>query len=377
MFFDYLKIEQDFCYQLPSLGEFGFIGVHLDTGETQEFINMPTFEHEGSYCDKVYIKVNGSRLKMWGNPSRYGRVENLFGITSIDVCVDVFNKILSQYNLPPFTKCTRIFYGQSEDGTKAKKYSDGALIKELHITQNKSVGFGNVEHYLSGLATLGYRNSIPNLYTNGQTVDWLNKKGKGTGLIYPSVYNKAYELELHSLTKIKNKFGEQSQEFKELINVINFCKENGVARFELKLKSRYLQRENLNFYGLSDYSRLKQLSDDFLSIENKLRVTAMDFETISETLLNSGVVDSVRSANTTAMYALQWSHGQVFDLNKRQVQMHRSRLKKIGIDIAYKCDISKFSPVRVISTREVESKPLIMPSWYRAPAHHLTLLKAA
>ena len=210
------------------------------------------------------------------------------------------------------------------------------------------------------------------MHTNGETVDWLSKQGNAN-LIYPSVYNKAYELELHSLTKIKNKFGEHSQEYKNLLKVIEFCKEQGVARFEQKLKSRYLQKENLNFYGLSDYSKLKKLSDEFINIDEKLKVTAMDFETISETLLNNGVVDTLRSANTTAMYALQWSHGQVFDLSKAHIKRHRAKLRKIGIDIGRKCDLSKFSPVKVVSTREINVSNLIMPNWYKLPNYHLKL----
>ena len=210
------------------------------------------------------------------------------------------------------------------------------------------------------------------MHTNGETVDWLSKLGNAN-LIYPSVYNKAYELELHSLNKIKNKFGEQSSEYNHLLKVIDFCKQNGVARFEQKLKSRYLQKENLNFYGLSDYSRLKKLSDEFINIDEKLKVTAMDFETISETLLNNGVVDTVRSANTTAMYALQWSHGQVFDLSKAHIKRHRAKLRKIGIDIGRKCDLSKFSPVKVVSTREINVSNLIMPNWYKLPNYHLKL----
>lgn len=372
MFFDWLKIEQDFGYQLPLIGDFGYVGIHIDTGEQQEGIRIPAFKHEGSFCDSVLIKINGSILTMSGNPSRWGRIENLFGLPTVEACVNCFNSILRNLNLPEFTKCTRIFYGQSEDGSKVKKFSDGAIIKELHITENRAVGRGNVEHYISGLSTLNYRNSIARLHTNGETVDWLSKQGNAN-LIYPSVYNKAYELELHSLVKIKNKFGEQSQEYKKLLKVIDFCKEQGVARFEQKLKSRYLQKENLNFYGLSDYSKLKKLNDEFINIDEKLKVTAMDFETISETLLNAGIVDTVRSANTTAMYALQWSHGQVFDLSKRQVKEHRSRLRKIGIDIARKCDLSKFSPVKVVSTREITVSNLIVPNWYKLPNYHLKL----
>ncbi|MCQ9120821.1 hypothetical protein MUU45_000636 [Rodentibacter pneumotropicus] len=372
MFFDWLKIEQVFDCQVPLIGDFGFVGVHIETGEQQEGIRIPTFKHEGSFCDSVMIKINGSILTMSGNPSRWGRVENLFGLSSVEACVNVFNKILTELGLPNFTKCTQTWIGQSTENSKPRKYSDGAVIKELHITENRAVGGNNVEHYISGLATLNYRNSTARLHTNGQTVDWLSKQGNAS-LIYPSVYNKAYELELHSLTKIRNKFGEQSEQYQQLIKVIEYCKEQGVARFEQKLKSRFLQRENLHFYGLSDYSRLRELNKEFLNIDKRLKVTAMNFETISETLINSGVVDTVKAANTTAMYALQWSHGQVFDLSKAQVKVHRARLRKIGIDIANKCDISKFSPVKVVSTREIEVKPLIIPTWYQRSNHHLKL----
>lgn len=54
--------------------------------------------------------------------------------------------------------------------------ADGALIKELHITSNKSVGKGNEDDYISGLSTQPYRNSVPRLHSNGKSVDWLSKR---------------------------------------------------------------------------------------------------------------------------------------------------------------------------------------------------------
>lgn len=137
-------------------------------------------------------------------------------------------------------------------------------------------------------------------------------------LIYPTVYNKAHEMELHSLTKIKNRFSEQSREYNYLLDIISFCKENGVVRFEQKLKSRFLQKNALNYWGLSDYSILNKLHSDFLELDKKLSVNAMDFETISDHLVSSGVVETTRAANTTAMYAIQWFHGHVFDFNKNR-----------------------------------------------------------
>ncbi len=174
-------------------------------------------------------------------------------------------------------------------------------------------------------------------------------------------------MELHSLGKIIRTFGDESDEVHHIQNVIDYCRAVGLVRFELKLKNRYLQRNNLQYWGISDYSPLESLMDEFTNIDQKLSVTAMDFETISERLISSGIVDNIRAANTTAMYAIQWMHGHNFDLDKRQVKQHRARLRHIGIDIATKCNISRFSPVFVTACREVKSNVATPPSWYAMP----------
>ncbi|QXP22699.1 hypothetical protein [Actinobacillus pleuropneumoniae] len=63
------------------------IGIHLDTGEMQTGVRTGTYHHRGSYCDQVSIKISGSVIRMSGNPSRWNRLENLFGFDSIDSCV--------------------------------------------------------------------------------------------------------------------------------------------------------------------------------------------------------------------------------------------------------------------------------------------------
>lgn len=364
MFYDWLSIEQDFGYQLPIIGDVAYQRIYLETGEASS-LSQPVFSHKGSHCDSVKIHISGSVLRVSGNPSRWNRLENLFGLRTVDNCVSVFNQILKDLNLPPFTKCTELFTRTPKDA-KFEFFSDGAVIKELHITSNKIVGQGNENDYLAGLSTLNYRYSVPRLHSNGQSVDWLSKQGNAH-LIYPTVYNKAHEMELHSVTKIKNKFGEYSKELNYLKNVIDYCKENGVVRFEQKLKSRYLKRENLHYWGLTDYTRLNELHNEFLDLDKKLSVNAMDFETISEQLLRHGVVETTRSANTTAMYAIQWMHGHSFDFSKRHLQRHRACLRKIGIDIAQRCNLSKFSPVTVREIRQVQVSDCPVPSWYQMP----------
>jgi hypothetical protein len=374
MFFDWLTIEQDFGFQLPLLDGNAYARLVIEEGEVVETgaLCAPAFSHKGSFCDSVLIKVNGSSIRMSGNPSRWGRLDNLWGHRSLDACVAVYNDILRDIyghcdQIPQFTKCTQVFTSQATNSNPTPfEVSDGAIIRELHITENISLGAGNERDYICGLSTLRYRNSIPRLHTDGNSVDWLSKLGNAA-LIYPTVYNKAYELALHSLGKIARNFGDDSDEMRHIQTLIGYCRDAGIVRFELKLKSKYLQRNDMQYWGFHKFDPLNSLMDDFVNLDKKLSVTAMDFETISERLITLGIVDTTRAANTTAMYALQWMHGQNFDLNKKAVQTHRARLRQIGIDIATKCNISKFSPVYVTASREVKSNIALPPSWYVMP----------
>jgi hypothetical protein len=128
-----------------------------------------------------------------------------------------------------------------------------------------------------------------------------------------------------------------------------------------------LRRHNFRFYGLFNPADLRPFHDEFLAIDNRLQVTAMQFETIAEKLLRLGHVTNIKAANTTAMYAMQWMTGARFDLSKSQLKIHRARLRKIGIDIADACDISKFSLVQIRKATEIVVRDLPIPDWYQMP----------
>lgn len=371
-FIDWVSLYQDFDFELPMVSDHHYLVVDSLTGE-QLHTKTPPVLHEGSYCTKISIKVSGCRLYMSGNPSRFDRLDNLFGFSSIDDCVAVFNRVLLSLGLPPFTKCTRVWHTQAGEGSKAQALSDGAVITRLDITGNRSVGVGNVTDYIRGLSTQRYRHSIPHLFTNGRTCGWFTKKGLGdegklkARMLYPSVYDKAYELELHLLPKIERKYGKQSTEARYVKQVITYCRDEGIARFEQKLHSEWLTRHGCKFWGLFDLRELEQVHNEFLSIDERLQVTAMDFETISERLLREGLVTNVKAANATCMYALQWAHGQKFDFNKSQVKTHRARLRRIGIDIAEPFVAEKHCIVQVRRSVEIEVRETTVPHWYHSP----------
>lgn len=366
MFFDWLTIYQDHDTDHPILSDRFSIVLDSETGEAIGR-HQPSIQHPGSYCTSIQVRVSGGRITVSGNPSRYNRLDNLFGFRSLDDCVAIYNHVLRELGLPEFTRCTTVYQRQSGANGRTETFSDGAIVTEVHCTRNRSVGAGNADAYLSGLSTLRYRNSIPRLHTNGRTVDWLSPQGRAS-LIYASVYQKAHEMILHSRDKIRRNYGSDSNEYRDFQRVVGYCDSHGVVRFELKFKSAYLRREGLRYWGLSDFSVLSTVVDDFCNLDARLQVTAMDLETISDRLMGLGIVSSRQSANSTSLYALQWMSGQRFDLNKTQVQTHRARLRRIGIDIADRCDISRHSPVYVRRAVEVQVDDLPVPSWYQGPS---------
>lgn len=367
-FIDWLNIHQDYPFDLPIIGDRGCVWFDPSSDEVLT-VTSPAFTHKGSFSTSIQIKVSRNRITIKGNPSRVNRIDNLFGFENIDDCIQVYNHILLSYGLPPLTKCTRTWQTQSDKSGKFSVVSDGAVITELHITANKSVGEGNEDSYLKALSTLSYRHSIPRLHTNGKTADWLTKTGAGCRLIYPSAYNKAFELALHSLPKILRMFGESSEQYRYLLDVIDYCRTAGVVRFELKLKSEFLSRERMRFWGLADFAPLKNIFNEFYNLDSRLQVEAMNLETITQRLLDSGVCTTRLAANTTTLYAIQWMHGDVFDLSKTNVRRHRARLRKIGIDISRPCDLTKFSLVNVVSTKTIYTRPLDIPPWYFMPSN--------
>lgn len=369
-FYDKLKIEQTFDEKLPIMSDLYFQAIDGPSGEVLGINQTPT-KHEGSHSTILTIKIKDNRILMDGNPSRYSRLENLFGLKTLDECVALYNSILTERGLPNFTKCTCIHQYQGKDGEKAGTFSDGAVIKEVHVTQNRSVGKGNEDQYIKALATQKWRYMEPRLHNNGKTVDWLTKNESRSSRIYPSVYNKSFEMTLpdRALAKAKKTHGIDSKEYNYVKDVINYCQQQGVVRFELKLNGRVLKEMGARYWGLFQDEIFEPLMNQFLSIDSKLQVTAMTLENIAETLIREGVCTGTYSANVTAMYAIQWASGKEFNLEKSAVQEKRARLRKIGIDIGLPCDHSKFSPIRIREVREVEVKDLQPPSFYRKPMH--------
>lgn len=367
MFYDYLTVEQTFPFRLPQVNPKALCYYDRQTGEVSHDTS-PAFKHEGSYSTTISIRVDDCRLIVKGNPSAVDRLDNLQGFASLDECMAVYNVIVQKYacregvRLPAFTKCTDFGFTQAPDGSKARMMGNGARFRRIDLTTNRQVGKGNVRAYISGLSTqrFGYKNG--HLWEDGNTCDWLARDH------YEKAYNKAVAIEKFLFRKCKSNFGEDSPEFSYLKSVRDLCNELGVVRMEQELKAEYLTREGLDWWGLFDESRLLGIHKKFLAIDQKLQVTAMEYDSVAERLLAAGVVDNTKAANLTANVAMQWMHKHEFDFSKSQIRTYRARLNRIGINIAQPYDSTRNVLVFVRRAEEIfTSDGLILPDWYRVP----------
>ncbi|YCH23996.1 phage/plasmid replication protein [Pseudomonas sp. D1-3] len=419
MFIDYLSVEQVYPFDLPPIADISIDRYCRKTGERLS-TSEPSTKLEGSYSTSITVQVCGRKLIVKGNPSAVDRLDNLFGYQTIEQCVAVYNRILTTLEndkgevigLPPLTKCTRLDFMQAEASKIVKRsmpirlsleealdrafdaepgetiddvetiqtvetshrhtqVGDGMRITRIDITTNRSTGESNALQYIKALSTQRAGYTMANLWPDGRTCDWLTRDQ------YRKAYDKAYAIKKFQLSKARRRFGDESAEVGYLRQLIGYCEANGVVRMEQELKSEYLLREGLAWWGCFDEERFKTIHGDFLAIDERLTVTAMDFETISEHLVSQGVVNNTKAANTTAQYALAWMGGKSFDFGKSQVKIMRARLRQIGIDIANPCDTTRFSPVVHVASRDVVPVDVLaIPTWYRRPAGHLQLVAA-
>ncbi|RMO25802.1 phage/plasmid replication protein [Pseudomonas savastanoi] len=371
MFIDWLKVSQEFDYDLPVISDTAFLAVDTMTHEILS-TSYRSVTHEGSHSSSVKIRINGRKITIDGNPSRINRHDNLFGFDTIEQCISVYNDLLAEYGLPAFTRCTRFEIRQGESGAKSSHvWADGCCIHRIDLTTNIAVGEGNEMAYLRALATQRIGHSIGFLYREGHGMDWTTSgNGKGARLQYRKAYDKAYEIMKNHLPKVKRVFGEDSPELRYAQQIYDYCVSTGIVRMEQELKDEYLKRENLSFWGLFDEGIFKKLHDEFLTVDQRLTVQKMDMASIAQQLLLEEIVPSSRAANQTAYYAILWMQDQQLVCSQRTFETHAARLNRIGINIRNQCDITTFSTVFIREMREINpQKNISPPNWYKRPNH--------
>lgn len=377
-FIDRLVCEQTHYDRLPMIGDKGYVTVDLHTGEFDpSAVRSSKTTVQSSYSTSLRVSCDGHTVRVEGNPSRFGRVENLYGFSTFEECIQVYNIVLGKLGLPPFTTGRFIFLQDHHVEAKERKHRKtytGCVIKHVDITRNHSVGYQNEWAFLRALATMSMPNGKrPNLYPNGATVDYSTSRSTGgSSWDYSKFYIKHFELIEHAKKNLKNASDDDKAYYQKLTE---HCQAAGIVREEHSFKAKKLARYELCFYGhvtvadLANHFTLTTLEH----LTETLGVTTMDYITIADQLLRRNIVNSRQAANATANYCHMWLNGQPLyneDTGKypRQYYVHKARLLQLGLDISMPFDASRTALPMIKHQREVTVQPHHMPDWYRKPS---------
>jgi II/X family phage/plasmid replication protein len=364
-FIDRLFIQQDHLQGgLPLVGRHVIERIDLETGE-----RLPTSVNqkiiEGSFSTKLTIRCDGQKVRVEGNPSRWQRMDNLFGLTTLDECIEVYNHILAEHGLPPFTKNTQLYHRQTPEKNASKLVGNGAEITAIDWTVNHEVGKGNEQSFIRGMSSMQIgRGRKPKLYPDGNTCNW----GEASTWNMTKLYNKAVELERHLQKDERKRNVIQPERLSYIHDLIKYCKQKGVVREEHSLRQALLTRHNLQFYGaVSEKDFIPHLKDIEKAM-NTIHISHDEHQSIAHQLLEASAVKTLRQANTTMSYFTMWQHGTDLRnmLSNSQFYEHKARLKLIGIDIGQQFDVSRICPT-LKRSEVIEIKPLSVPSWYQLP----------
>jgi len=360
-FIDRLDIYQDHTIGgLPVVGKELIARYDLtstDTNPTRVTNNpMPL---DGSYSTSLRVRCDGRRVSIEGNPSRWQRIDNLFGFSSIDECIQVYNIELQKLGLPPFTKATDTFYSYAKKEKENKLITNGAKFRRIDITRNLSVGKDNERHFLRGLSSQRIGKGImPHLFPNGNTLSWK------TCSWINELYIKAEEMRLSRNNKLIKKLNIKEVEYRN--KIITYCDDIGLVRDEKQFKQPFLNRNNLCFYGLVDENDYLKYLTDIDDMLNKIEISTMDYENISDILISKKICKTTQSANSTQSILFSWLYNKPIKKTS-MYYVHKARLLKLGIDISVPHDVTKLMP-QLRSQKEITVNIAQPPDWYQMPS---------
>lgn len=331
VFCDWLSIYQVHFAGVPMINDGHVFAVDQDG--CIEWDVPKKLVHRGSHDTSVRIRSDGFRVSLEGNIGRFNRSDNVFGYTVAE-CVQLANKLLEGFGLPPFFDAAPMPL-VSKGGEDGGYQAVGAVITRVDLTCNWFTGSpGNCEQFIRYLQGFKSGRQEPTPYkTTG--VAW----GVGSKYWYAKVYDKAGEY--------FRQCGKGSKAFDAVL--FDWALNNGLARHEIELKSRYLKQNNL--------WRMSQWGEGM-----EERIYALFNDVIGET---SHVDSFLEIQGRAGELAVAWRDGA--DLKKRlstaTFYRYRKQLLQYGIDIAVPSNVTRLrSRVEVITL-----SPATVPDWYQLP----------
>ena len=291
-------------------------------------------KHLGSFDTSVQIKSDGNRVMISGNVGAFGRPDNLFNFEYSDTII-LMNRILESCDLPPMSKGVYYDFTKIRKGIKSiEQHYTGAQFSRFDMTSNKMTGNqANAQDFIYWLMTQKLTRGEMIAYGKGETAVFNNH----SRYTYSKAYNKYVQLEKH----FKDNDDEHTKE------VIEYCRVNGVVRFETSLKQRFLNEKKIKDYGMFGQLELDKYYKEF---EDKIMSRLVEVNNINE--LSGSVLGTYHA----------YTQGEDMKrvLPRTTFYRHRAELIKYGVDISVPNNVISLK----VKPRIIDVSPLDVPDWY-------------
>ena len=319
----------------------------------------------GSWDTSLYVRSTGSEVSVSGNPSKWGRLDNLVGSSSMAECLALYNAVLRGLGLPLFElRCVVGTIG----AFGGERLRVGPLISQLHVTRNLICGAGGDRAFLDWLSAqcygrLPYKRPFDTTVLAGQVSRRQHE-----------LYSKGPEIRAHALkwrrARAPEKLEVKDEAAAYLAQLAQWCEDNGVVRDEVKLGRKWLNESPYRY----PENWQKETAETLHRVNSE--VATMNAGALSDygsdvraKLLAAGV--SERQAGLMANAVSAWLSGQVWDVGLGRSQRYsycKALREHCGLDLRRPSNVRALATCvkpRVLEARELELTDL--PDWYRWP----------
>ncbi|KWW38197.1 hypothetical protein AU374_00983 [Cupriavidus metallidurans] len=340
-----------------------------------EFDSAKFASHRGTYETNLMVRMIGGKLEVRGNPSGFGRLDNVFGY-SLDDAIEVYNEVLESLGLPCFTQGEETQIWLQNEQKFHHDYT-GVKISRVDLTENRAVGMGNVRNYHRWLTEQKLYRKSPDdeslekfakwnwdsVYTS-ESKFWINVKH----------YDKAQALEQRTLPEYEKRLKRAAREGRinrkdvrpmimeaedYLMKLAEWCAEIGMTRGEWSLRSRWFQQHKGAGWwtpGETEAALVEVVEAEM----GKIATRAVVYQ------------EDQHDALTDREYRVleQWKAGEVVKDLLTKPTFYRLRaaiLEKTGHDIAARPVLGKAKDFRPVYFQVRQLSLADAPIWYQRP----------
>jgi hypothetical protein len=319
--------------------------------------------HEGSFSTSVSIRAYKGVVEWSGNPSRWGRPDNVWGYSTLDQAMTVVNGHMRALGLPEFSASAvalRDRRSQLDNGW----LTTGASLTRVDLAWNFFAGDAkSLSAYIRAASSATYRGKPSKASATG--CSW--GQAKTTTLV---CYDKGQELAAHTRKPPKQKGMKPTPVEEEAIKAWHYrqrlaewSREHGLGRWEIRLGRNTLRQLGLRSLDEWSDAAAREYCE---KRRNDVRVGAMTgLDRAFEAFVAAEYTE--RQASTLSGLVARWYMGEDVQqgLSRATFYRHHAAIKAVmGIDLRSKPDVAVLNT----KVREVTLTPAVPPSWYRHAA---------